>query len=214
MSNFIGTVADIVTISGITILTIWSSLRKNKEVVAFKINLYLTYFLRTAIIIFTAGIIIKLIGEPYTFFLALFKGHSNGELWENGKEIHHIVSYFLTTIIGTSILWLIGTVIWTSSFKYAFDFLNILVPGRPFQLKLQLRPKLEILSAIYGSETNTVDLTDAISQMIKDEKLKVIANNSLGGDPHPGVVKKLNLTLRKGILTETITVLEGQCIEI
>ncbi len=212
--KFIGTVADIVTISGITILTIWSSMRKDKEVFAFKINLYLTYFLRSVGIIFIAGVLLIFINEPYTFFLALFKGQTNGELWEKGKEIQHLLSYFATAVIGFSVLWITGTIIWTSSFKYALDFFNILLPGRPFRFKLQLNPKLDILSAIYGSDTNNVDLTESLRQMVKDEKLKVVANNSLGGDPHPGVVKKLKLTYRKGILPKTIEVIEGETIEI
>jgi hypothetical protein len=210
----IGIVADIVTISGITFLTIWSSIRKDKEVFAFKINLYLTYFLRSVGIIISANMIFLLINEPYTFFLALFKGQTNGELWESGKEVQHLLSYFASTIIGLSILWIIGTIIWTSSFKYALDFFNVLLPGKPFRLKLQLNPKLDILSAIYGSDTNVVDLTETLRQMIKDEKLKVVANNSLGGDPHPGVVKKLKLTYRKGLLPKTIEVVEGGTIEI
>ncbi len=210
----IGTIADVVTISGITILTIWSSIRKDREVFAFKINLYLTYFIRAVGIIFTAGLLLIFISEPYNFFLALFKGQSNGELWENGKEIQHLLSYFATTIIGLSVLWIIGTVIWTSSLKYALDFFNILLPGRPFRFKLQLNPKLDILSAIYGSDTNNVDLTETLRQMIKDEKLKIVANNSLGGDPHPGVVKKLKLTYIKGLLPKTVEVIEGETIEI
>ena len=50
--------------------------------------------------------------------------------------------------------------------------------------------------------------------MIRDEKLKVVANNSLGGDPHPGVVKRLKFTYRKGLLPKTLEVIEGETIEI
>ena len=210
----IGTIADIVTISGITILTVLSSIRKDKDLIAFKINLYLTYFLRSVGIILFGGLILIFIQEPYNFFLALLKGQSNGELWEKGKEIQHLLAYFATAVIGVSILWTISTIIWTSSFKYALDFFNILLPGRPFKFKFQLNQKLDILSAIYGSDTNTVDLTGTLRQMVADEKLKVIANNLLGGDPHPGIVKKLKVTYRKGLLPKSIEVIEGETLEI
>ncbi len=56
-------VADIMTISGITILTIWSSFRKDKEVFAFKINLYFIYFLRSVGIVLSAGFIVIFIKD-------------------------------------------------------------------------------------------------------------------------------------------------------
>jgi hypothetical protein len=210
----IAIIADIVTISGVTILTIMSSIRKDKDLIAFKINLYLTYFVRAVGIIIVSGIVLIFIKEPYTIVLALFKGQSNGELWEEGKEIQHILSYFISGVIAFTVIWTVGTIIWTSSTKYAFDFFNLLIPGRPFRFNFQLNPKLDILSAIYGSETNTTDLTDTLRQMVKDQKLNVVANNLLGGDPHPGVVKKLTVTYKKGPTPKTVTVTEGETLTI
>ncbi len=77
--------------------------------------------------------------------------------------------------------------------KYALDFFNVLLPGSPFRLKLQLNPKLDILSAIYRSDTNTVDLTESLRKMIKNKKLKVVANDSLGGDPYLGLIKNIKV---------------------
>lgn len=212
--KIIGIVADVITISGITILTVMSSIRKNKDLIGFKINLYLTYFIRSVLIVVFVGIILLYIQKPYNFFLTVFKGYANGELWEKGKEIQHIIAYFITTVLVLSVLWTLSTIVWTSSFKYAFDFFNLLLPGRPFKYKLKIKSKLDILSAIYGSDTNTIDITEVLRQMVNDEKLRIIANNELGGDPHPNVKKKLKVTYKKGAYPKTVEVIEDEILEI
>src|SRR5258706_12738531 len=186
--KIIAIAADIVTITGVTVLAVISSIRRNKELLAFKVNLFLTYSLRAVLIIIFVGLTLVVIKEPYAMVLAIFKGSSNGELWENGKELQHILAYFAVGVIEIIVVWIFGTIVWTSSTVYATNFINILVPGRPFKGRKSI-PSLEILSAIYGSDIHTVDLTDILRQMIVDSKLKVTANNLLGGDQHPGIGK-------------------------
>lgn len=67
----------------------------------------------------------------------------------------------------------------------------------PLQLDLfsssDLQKDVKIVSAIYGSEEKTVNVTTKIlSLFLKKENIKV--SNQLGGDPHPGTPKKLTIS--------------------
>jgi hypothetical protein len=57
----------------------------------------------------------------------------------------------------------------------------------PFVKKDQ---KLKIIAATYGTDKNFFDITKALNESIKDNKLKLTLSNSIAGDPHLGFKKK------------------------
>lgn len=76
---------------------------------------------------------------------------------------------------------------------------------------------LEIIAAKYGTgtEEHELDITDKISGLILNSKLQVVVTNELvGGDPHEGVVKDLNVTYRLNGLEVNKTVKEGQVLKL
>ncbi len=52
---------------------------------------------------------------------------------------------------------------------------------------------IEILIAKYGIDDNEVDVTEKVKKLFDDKKKTIIAGNYLGGDPAPGIVKRLVL---------------------
>lgn len=51
--------------------------------------------------------------------------------------------------------------------------------------------KFELMSAIYGTDKQFIDVTEKLKPRIKENKLTVTSSNKIDGDPHPGVKKKL-----------------------
>lgn len=56
--------------------------------------------------------------------------------------------------------------------------------------------ELKIIKAIYGTSTNQVDVFTQVIGMLNDNKLQLTVSNALSekGDPHPGIVKELQLS--------------------
>jgi len=78
----------------------------------------------------------------------------------------------------------------------------------------QSAPRLEINKAVYGVGQQTVDVTDRLRAMVRDNTLAVEASNALAGDPAPGVVKQLRITYTLGGEEKTVVVPEKESIEL
>lgn len=67
--------------------------------------------------------------------------------------------------------------------------------GKNTNLKYRLpdkeEKKIELMSAIYGTDKQFIDVTEKLKPMIKENKLTVTSSNKIDGDPHPGKKKKL-----------------------
>jgi hypothetical protein len=64
-------------------------------------------------------------------------------------------------------------------------------------VSLAIAQQLEVLAAHYGAGTTTIDVTDRVRALIRDNRLEVTAGvAALGSDPVPGVVKTLRVRYR------------------
>lgn len=54
---------------------------------------------------------------------------------------------------------------------------------------------MKVVSAQYGIPGNYTDVTDTLASRLKNGKLHLTVNNSLAGDPAPGHVKHLSITI-------------------
>ncbi len=52
---------------------------------------------------------------------------------------------------------------------------------------------LEIIKAEYGTARNKVDITNELSDLITDGRLKIVISNSIGGDPEKGAKKSCKI---------------------
>jgi len=214
-SNFlriISSIADFITLAGVVTAIRFAILKRNENLLAFKISIFLQFCLRTAIIAFALFLIYTLTDIIYGFMILVFKGNETSYYWENGKEIGHLLAYFISYTFGISIAWMICTIIWTSSLNHAKDFINLFLPGN--KLLLKQTPNLEILNASYGSDDQKIDVTPILRQMITKNQLTVKVSNEIAGDPHNGVVKKLDINYRIGQKIDTRSGLEGAIITI
>lgn len=58
---------------------------------------------------------------------------------------------------------------------------------------VQPKPILEIITATYGTEQVNLDVTEELKQKIVNNKLEIVASNSIKGDPAKGTIKKLTI---------------------
>ncbi len=78
-------------------------------------------------------------------------------------------------------------------------------------------PRLEVVKAIYGvlsDPQKCVDVTEHLRRMVQDGALCVFASNEIAGDPAPYVVKELRVDYLLEGKPLTVTVGEGQWLEI
>lgn len=205
----VGTVADILTIATVISAIPFALLRKNENLLAFKVSRFLHYLLRTAFIFLATVIIFQFSKLIYFIILLPLKGNINDKNfeWESGYELQHILSYFISTTIGLSLFWIISTFLWTSSWNKTKEFLNLFLPKGKLLSKQQ--SPLEILSAIYKTSQKEIDVTPAVRQRVIDNKLTITASNEIAGDPDPGVVKTLVINYRIGRKSSEARITEG-----
>lgn len=75
-----------------------------------------------------------------------------------------------------------------------------------------LMGKLVIVKAVYGDlpDGQKTDVTEKVKEMVKDDRLSVVANNDNFGDPADGVVKKLKVDYTIGGVARSRTVNEDE----
>jgi len=69
---------------------------------------------------------------------------------------------------------------------------------------------LKILSATYGKNEKQKDVTSILSEKVEDNRLKIVANNKLFGDPIFGIVKELKVVYSFGKEIETVIISENE----
>jgi hypothetical protein len=132
--------------------------------------------------------------------------------WESGFEIAYILSYIITLSLILPFIWILGTLIWTSSFNLTKDFINLFLPEN--KLLKKFKPQLEIIKATYESPQKSIDITAIVKQMVVNNTLSIKASNQLAGDPHVGVGKKLIIDYKYEDQPKTVEVIEGSKIVI
>ncbi len=207
-------IADVITITGISFAAIWGLLKSNKSLTGFKLNYFVSYIFRTGIILFISVILLRSLQPVYEIFLVIIKGNNYNLVWENGKEIQYILSYFLTTAVGLFIFWLLVPIVWTSSIIYAIELINKFLPNA-YKIKVEnfKNDKIfHIIKAVYGTEDNnySVDVTSQLQNMVKNGSLRVNANNDLAGDPKVGIIKYLTIDYVVNGLTKKEIIKEGE----
>lgn len=80
--------------------------------------------------------------------------------------------------------------------------------------KEQSKIKLEIKEAIYFTDSQSIDVTEELKKMLKGNVLLFKATNSIAGDPHHGVQKKLRIKYRINKTEKEKTVVEDEIVYI
>lgn len=183
IKNYISFIANIITIVLATYAIILGLSKKTKTLTGFKINYYVSRIFKTGIIIFVSGIIFQFTKD---IILSIIK---DDFMSLTGK----LTSFIFIITSDIFLFWLIAPIIWKSSFAYTIEFVNLFLPNS-YKINTQ-RFKNEIIfridQATYGKDSNIVDVTDKLQQMIKNDSLEITASNALAGDPFPGTLKDL-----------------------
>lgn len=72
------------------------------------------------------------------------------------------------------------------------------------------RNTLKIISAIYGTPKNSIDVTKSLNQLIKDNRLEIVVSNEIGGDPDQGTIKDFKLVYELNGEKQTREYKEGE----
>lgn len=117
----------------------------------------------------------------FQLFLSLFTLCIGGTLSSLSSLDNNLsrVIFYCSTVLG---------VVFASLFWRAYRKVGRIKRG--FAVKID---GLQIWKATYGSEEKTVDITDKLAALVKDNTLRVSASNEIAGDPHKGVVKALRI---------------------
>ncbi|MFA5050904.1 MAG: hypothetical protein WC499_02200 [Patescibacteria group bacterium] len=183
IKNCISYIADIITIV-VAIYGIGLGLsKKTKTLTGFKINYYVSRIFKTGIIIFVSSIIFQFTKD---IILSMIRDNSMSLIGELTNSI------FIITL-DIFLFWLIVPIIWTSSFMYTIEFINLFLPNS-YKINTQ-KFKNEIIfridKAIYGRDNKVIDVTDKLQRMINNNLLEITASNALAGDPFPDTIKDL-----------------------
>lgn len=209
--KLISVLADLITLAGVITAIRFALLKKDENVLAFRISLFIHYILRMAIIIIFLTLLYGLIYAFYFFFILILKGNVSAEHplnWENGKEFQHILAYFVSSSIGLSVAWMLCSFLWTSSWNLTKEFINLFLPKNKIMTKQALL--LEITNAVYGSSLKQIDVTQTLRRMVANNTLTIKASNDIAGDPDYGVAKALTINYRIGQKVKEIVINEGE----
>lgn len=106
---------------------------------------------------------------------------------------------------------------WSSGNRDSVSKQNILDEMNSAEDDIAVREEVEVfnlLSASYGTEKNSFDVTEVLKARITRNSLTVKATNDIAGDPEKGVVKKLKIRYSHLGVSQEIEVSEGQEITI
>lgn len=81
------------------------------------------------------------------------------------------------------------------------------------QLQME-KNRLRILKATYGTNEKFTEVTTQLQGLVKDNRLKVTASNSIAGDPHERVKKKLTVIYELNSKVIETSVIEGDILRI
>lgn len=75
-------------------------------------------------------------------------------------------------------------------FLFLLILIIVLILYKKYLKLLINRRKFKVLKATYGSEVKSIDITDELNKAVIEDKLKIVLDNNIAGDPHRGVRKK------------------------
>jgi hypothetical protein len=212
VKELISIVAD-----GITIITlIWAFfygiIKKNKNLLGLRINEFIGFILKLALLTFFSILIVYLSYAIYLLILTITKFNGSNTFWEKEYPLPHVLGYLISGAIGLTLIWLVGTIIWTGSLKYARSLWDITKLKNLFSEFLSDK-ELLIDKAIYqATPDNYLDVTTVVQKMVANNSLIITSSNSLAGDPLRYTIKNLIISYRFGKENEqkTVTVPETQ----
>ncbi|MBN2863378.1 MAG: hypothetical protein JXN62_09475 [Bacteroidales bacterium] len=202
--DWVSLIADIATIIALIGLSTFGYIRKNKDLIAFKINEFIKFIIKLTITL--------VIG--YLFFILIF--FINTKLLSSWNLLGKITIISILVIILLTILWLTSTIFWTMSLKYVRNFWNFKA-FKELSKELKRDTELVIEEAIYkANDVKYFNVTEKLKEMILKNTLKVTSSNFLAGDPLYGVPKSLIISYRFGKNSEiqTIVVKENETVVI
>jgi len=75
-------------------------------------------------------------------------------------------------------------------FLFLLILIVVFLSYKKYRKLLINKRKFKVLKATYGSEVKSIDITDELNKAVIEDKLKIVLNNNIAGDPHRGVKKK------------------------
>jgi len=75
--------------------------------------------------------------------------------------------------------------------------------------------RFEIIEAIYGTPEKSIDITENLTKLVRNDKLSIAASNATAGeDPHPGVGKKLRIKYKYNDIITTREYIENARVDL
>jgi len=206
------------SIIGVSSIAIGTFLFKKKNMIFFKFFQVMTFLFKSAICIILLVLFLRFGKFVYYYSLIYLKGyiHLADLYWEKGAEWKHLLAYCIAGVLLIPIYTVTCSIIFSKSLLYVKSFINSFLPdNRKINLDKYVQQKLfQVTKAIYGTDSAETDVTDVLRNMIYKNHINIIASNLLGGDPHPGILKKLYVKYEYDGIEKEITINEGQPLNI
>ena len=207
VKEIISLVADLITILTVIWVTFYGIIKKHKNLLGLRINEFISFMLKLALLILLGIIVFYLSYGIYLIILTVTKFDGSNIFWEKEHPFPHIIAYFISGIIGISLLWLAATIIWTGSLKYVknlWDSTKLKSLFSEFSTDKELIIEKAIYQAIPGT---SFDVTLIVQKMVINNSLIITSSNSLAGDPLKDTIKNLIIDYKFGKRNEIKTVI-------
>ena len=191
--DWLSLIADIATIIALIGITSFGYIRKNKDLLAFKINEFIKFIIKLTLTLAIGYLFITLVIYISTKLPSSWNSLGKG-------AVISVVAVVLLTV-----LWLLSTILWTLSLKYILNFWNFKAL-KELSKELTRDTELIIEEAVYkANDAKFFNVTEKLKEMILKNTLKVTSSNFLAGDPLFGVPKSLIINYRFGMDNELQT---------
>jgi hypothetical protein len=212
----ISIIANVMTIIGISGLSIYGLLYKNRNIHGRRIFRIMSSALKLSIVTLLLIFVFRLSEIPYSLIFLMLKTNTDNLDAKFGIEIYHILSFIITLLFALPLFLSISSIIMTSSLYYPKYFIGILSGGKiKYDLSMYAQhTDLEIIKATYGSDIYKIDVTEELQALVENNMLNVIASNNIKSDPHPRVKKRLHVKYRIRNQDDEITVTEHNMLSI
>ncbi len=75
-------------------------------------------------------------------------------------------------------------------YSFFFGVIAVWITYKVYAMFNLSRSDLKIIKATYGTDTKKIDITNELNNAIVDNKLSILINNNIAGDPHRHQLKK------------------------
>lgn len=214
--KIIGHLASILTVVSALVAGAYAIVKRGVNIYSGYITWFFVYFLRMFLLLLIAyGAFYAVFVLLYVMILSLlFDGRFEPFWWNDQHPIRYIVAYLLAGGTYSFVIFLAAGTYITASFNFPKIFFSKLLNGN---IEIKRRKKLHIINALYYTSKNSYIVTDAVRSQIFEDKLVLYAGNNLGGDPDPGVPKKLRIVYIHGSFDDpeqTVEISEGETIRL